>query len=173
MTQKSKLLKPNADAPEQKIDRDALLALELFRNPSDVRQAGINAGFSPKYVSCGGYYKKLKTPAFRKLMIETAIAHDLSSLPIAYNINRNALNAASEIQSTSSDNNEKIAAADKVKNIIKETKQTVGLLKQTDESYGKPALTQLISVGQIVMQQLNQGVDRVKTMVDDIVDEAK
>jgi hypothetical protein len=124
--------------PENELDCDTLLALELFKNPTNVGKAGLIAGFSKGYVNTGEFYRKVKSAKFQKLLKEISIAHDFKHLALVYGLEEKALESAMEQAET--DKKTAIGNVAKLARTVKQKKQITQIF-QDPQSPVRPTIS--------------------------------
>jgi len=134
-------------------DQETRFAIALFESKT-ASEAGKKAGYSESTLKSGYIYKKLRDPKFISKLKSIAIANDWKDVSTAYQIEHNAIQAAHDLQESSENHKDKIAAAHMVRHIIKEKKQTTGLL-QGDVIIHKPNLNIIALNARDMMRQLN------------------
>jgi phage terminase small subunit len=118
-------------------DKETRFALELFKDPTNVRQAAIRAGYSKSTATQGYIYQKLQSPKFQQKLKETAISNDFKHLALVYDLEHRALKQA--ILEAIEDPKSSIRNIAKLKHISKQKKQITGTLR--DDAQAKPPVT--------------------------------
>jgi len=143
---------PN-NLPVEIDDKETKFALALFDSKTAI-EAGRKAGYSDVTLKSGYIYKKLRDPKFQEKLKSVAIANDWQDVSKAYQIQAAAIDAAQEIQTTKDVTpQDKIQAARAVKDIIKEKKQSTGILNE--QVLYKPNLNFIAVNARSLMLELN------------------